>query len=205
MHSPSYQNLQKKLNSTGREYMEGFSSSDFEGLTSSEWIEIVNSLKLRAEKHDGVSLDGLRCALKESDFLEFAKDLLARHADAGLFSAQLLTTIIRYSIAADMWHRLIVMLKDGDEASQRWILNNLPLEGLSEQWAREITSVLAEQIEKESDKAMLASRVGAFLLIKKYVPRSEEFIRLARQLQEVDRRDRKRTLEELGYQTENRL
>ncbi len=197
MHTASYDNLQKRLASSGRDYFEGFSHSDFDGLASDELAEIKGILLARARRGDGVSLDALRQILPSDEFFDFASALLQENL-ADLFAAQLVTAVCEDRCSESAWTRALQLLSHGDGSARRWLLNKLPSNAIPDTQKIGLLKTLADLIQKESDQGMLIGESSLLLLTKGFAPRSPELATYAKRLQSPDLRERKQTLIELG-------
>lgn len=200
MHTEAYNGIKEKLNSTGREYMDGYSSQDFTGLTDAERAEIADVLKLRAVRGDGVSLDALPHALGQKEFAAFIENLLSKPPVDDLAYAQILTAAMRYVPEHDLLRRLAELLKSGDVAARTWILNKLDISDFAEGWIDEYSKILGRLLFDERDRVLLISEIDFLLRIKKLMPKSAEFLIFAKRLQVPDKRERKRALSDLGLE-----
>jgi hypothetical protein len=196
MHTATYERLQKRLTLSGRDYLDGFSSLDFEGLTADEFEEIREVLAERARHGDGVSLDALQQILPIEDFCDFAERLLTDDMD-DLFAAQLVTSICKIRRSESDWSRVLKLLSHSDVSARRWLINWLPSILISDSQVSGLLRILAELIQKESDQSMLVGESVLLLLVKGFVPKSSQLVEYAKRLQSADRRERKKALVEL--------
>jgi hypothetical protein len=199
MSTDAYLRVRTKLQQTGREYLDGFSWHDFEGLSLQEYGEIVDSLKTRAAAGDGVSFAALEIVLSREELLEFAKDLLKLDAcPTSLHHARLLTAIFGRTADEQVWRSLVNVLAQGDAAARLWALNNLQVENLSPQRMNELSVLLPKLINQERDEALLISLVADFLVTRRLVPKSSQYIQYAKRLRSPNLKERRAALMELG-------
>jgi len=197
MHTSGYNNLIERLQSSGREYLDGFSSDDFRGLTEVEAHEIRDVLVDRATRGDGVALDGLGKLLPRDRYLHFLEELIVTQEAGRLFYAQLATAICKIRGGTDIWNRLLDCLERGDIATKRWVLGQIP----SLSVPHDVHSVLIDAVnaivqdERNKDALILAS--GVMLELCHIKPKTSMYIEFSRRLQSPDRRDRRQALTEL--------
>jgi len=196
MQTAAYERLHKRLALSGRDYLEGFSSSDFEGLTTAELEEICEELTERTQNGDGVALDALRQILPLEDFYNFAERLLTEEAN-DLFAAQLVTSICEVRRGDSAWSRMLRLLGHSDVSARRWLINRLPSILIPDSQISGLLRILAELIQKESDQSMLVGESVLLLLVKGFAPKSSQLVEYASRLQSADRRERKQALFEL--------
>src|SRR5258708_7028413 len=123
MHTVGYQRLIEMLNLTGREYLDGFSSGDFVGLSDTETYDISVVLNDRAKKGDAVALDGLKILLPSDKYLHLLEELVGAQPVGGLFYAQVVTSICEMRSDDQLWSRLVDCLVHGDTSAKRWVLS----------------------------------------------------------------------------------
>lgn len=197
MHTSGYNNLIERLHSSGREYLDGFSSDDFRGLTETEAHEVRYALIDRASRGDGVALDGLDKLLPKDKYLHFLEELIATQEADRLFYAQLATSICKIRGGTDIWNRLIDCLKRGDTATKRWVLGQIPSLSIPPDVHSMLMDAVKAIVQDERNKAALILASGVMLELCHIKPKTSTYIEFSRRLQSPDTRDRCQALTEL--------
>jgi hypothetical protein len=197
MHTSGYNYLMEKLHASGREYLDGFSSDDFCGLSEAEAHEIRDVLVDRASRGDGVALDGLGKLLPKDNYLRFLEELIVTQEDGRLFYAQLTTSICRIRGDTDIWHRLVGCLERGDLATKRWVLGQIARLSVPPHVHSMLTDAVKTIVQDEHNKVVLILASGVMLELCHIKPKTPSYIEFSRRLQSPDKRERRQALTDL--------
>lgn len=194
MHSRGYERVIEKLGVTGREYYDGFSPDDFNGLLDSEITDVRNILLERARQHDGVSLRALKFLLPTAEYVHLLKQLRDTVDTVDLFDAQVVTALCEIRNDEDSWGRLIDCLERGDRSAKIWIFGQLEGRSVPLYARARLLSVLKAMIPQERDEVLLLHASGAILLLCGVVPKTPSYIDASERLENPDPRIRAQAL-----------
>lgn len=197
MHSKGYERVIEKLSVTGREYYDGFSSDDFNGLSESEITDVRNTFLERARGRDGVSLRALKFLLPKVEYVHLLEELRDAVGTIDLFVAQVATALREIRNDEDSWRHLIDCLERGDRFAKTWIFGQL--EGLSvpPDARSRLLSVLKAMIPAERNEVLLLHASGAILQLCGVVPKTPVYIDISERLENSDPRVRVKALTRL--------
>lgn len=199
MATEAYENVIKKLAQTGRNYLDGFTVGEFESLQSNEVSDIRDKLFDRAQRGDGIALDGLKKLLPVDDYIVLADRLASQEDISDLLRAQAVTSICEVGKSAriEEWVRLITFLTNPAPSVRRWILNRLPELSPPPEVRETLIDSVSDLIATESDSVILMMGSGVFLHLFGFVPQTYEYVEFALRLQSSRRTDREVAIGEI--------
>ncbi|MCC7705580.1 hypothetical protein IGS59_25390 [Janthinobacterium sp. GW460P] len=193
MHTAVFESVLAKLKRGGRERLDGFALEEFSGITSSEWITLVEIFK-RDNDFSALSL-----LLSNDDFFELLRNkIYSQDANSNDYVSALIYAH-KFGAIDDAVERLIMAIDGLPHWPLGTALSYLSLVPIPEVMVGiYLKSLFGIVISGEGDPVLLLKSAGEILRVKDYIPKTSDYVNMLARLRNPDKRIRLKAISEIS-------